>query len=159
VSDATIRPAGPRDIPVIGRLIRELADYEHALDQVELTEEGLGAALLAPAPAVFAHVAEYRGTVAGFALWYVSFSTWTGHGIYLEDLFVSPEVRGAGLGRALLAELAGICADRGYQRLEWAVLDWNAPALAFYDALGAQSLDDWRIRRLSGTALSDLAAR
>jgi GNAT superfamily N-acetyltransferase len=98
--------------------------------------------------------------VAGFALWFVNFSTWTGrHGIHLEDLFVSPAVRGAGLGRALLAELAGICVDRGYGRLEWAVLDWNAPALGFYAALGAESVNDWRIRRLTGAALSALAAR
>jgi GNAT superfamily N-acetyltransferase len=161
VSDDTrVRPAVPADGPVIGRLIRELADYENALDQVEITEAGLDAALFGPDPAVFAHVAEYRGVVAGMALWFVNFSTWTGrHGIYLEDLFVSPAARGAGLGRALLAELAGICADRGYGRLEWAVLDWNAPALGFYAALGAQDVSGWRINRLTGTALAQLAAR
>jgi GNAT superfamily N-acetyltransferase len=165
VSDETqapsrVRPAARADGPVICRLIRELAAYENALDQVEITEAGLDAALFGPEPAVFAHVAEYRGVVAGVALWFVNFSTWTGrHGIYLEDLFVSPAVRGAGLGRALLAELAGICVDRGYGRLEWAVLDWNAPALGFYAALGAESVRDWQINRLAGDELSALAAR
>jgi GNAT superfamily N-acetyltransferase len=165
VSDETrpasrVRPAVRADGPVICRLIRELAAYENALDQVEITEAGLDAALFGPDPAVFAHVAEYRGVVAGFALWFVNFSTWTGrHGMHLEDLFVSPAVRGAGLGRALLAELAGICVDRGYGRLEWAVLDWNVPALAFYAALGAENVSDWRVRRLTGAALSALAAR
>lgn len=154
-----VRPAVRADGPVICRLIRELAAYENALDKVEITEAGLDAAVFGPAPAVFAHVAEYRGVVAGFALWFVNFSTWTGRaGIHLEDLFVSPAARGAGLGRALLAELAGICVERGYGRLEWVVLDWNAPALAFYDALGAQSVSDWRVSRLTGTALSALAA-
>ncbi|HMH94437.1 MAG TPA: GNAT family N-acetyltransferase [Streptosporangiaceae bacterium] len=154
-----VRPAARADGPVICRLIRELAAYENALDQVELTEAGLDAALFGPEPAVFAHVAEYRGVVAGVALWFVNFSTWTGrHGIHLEDLFVSPAVRGAGLGRALLAELAGICVDRGYGRLEWVVLDWNAPALGFYAALGAENVNDWRVNRLTGAALSALAA-
>jgi GNAT superfamily N-acetyltransferase len=155
-----VRPAVRADGPVICRLIRELAAYENALDQVEITEADLDAALFGPDPAVFAHVGEYRGVVAGVALWFVSFSTWTGrHGIHLEDLFVSPAVRGAGLGRALLAEVAGICVDRGYGRLEWAVLDWNAPALGFYAALGAQDVSDWRINRLTGDALAALAAR
>jgi GNAT superfamily N-acetyltransferase len=164
VSEATkalarVRPAARADGPVICRLIRELAGYENALDDVEITEAGLDAVLFGPEPSVFAHVAEYRGVVAGFALWFVNFSTWTGrHGIYLEDLFVSPAVRGAGLGRALLAELAAICVDRGYGRLEWAVLEWNAPALGFYGALGAESMNDWRVMRLTGTALSALAA-
>ena len=155
-----VRPAARADGPVICRLIRELAAYENALDQVEITEAGLDAALFGPEPSVFAHVAEYRGVVAGVALWFVNFSTWTGrHGIYLEDLFVSPAVRGAGLGRALLAELAGLCVDRGYGRLEWAVLDWNAPALGFYAALGAESVRGWQINRLAGDDLSALAAR
>lgn len=154
-----VRPAARADGPVICRLIRELAAYENALDQVEITEAGLDAALFGPEPAVFAHVAEYRGVVAGFALWFVNFSTWTGrHGIHLEDLFVSPAARGSGLGRALLAELAGICVDRGYGRLEWVVLDWNAQALGFYAALGAENVNDWRVNRLTGTALSALAA-
>jgi GNAT superfamily N-acetyltransferase len=165
MSDATmepgrVRPAVRADGPVICRLIRELAAYENALDHVEVTEAGLDAVLFGPEPSVFAHVAEYRGVVAGFALWFVNFSTWTGrHGIYLEDLFVSPAVRGSGLGRALLAELAGICVERGYGRLEWSVLDWNAPALGFYAALGAETMNDWRVNRLTGTSLQALAGR
>ena len=155
-----VRPAVRADGPVICRLIRELAAYENALDQVEITEADLDVALFGPDPAVFAHVGEYRGVVAGVALWFVNFSTWTGrHGIYLEDLFVSPAVRGAGLGRALLAELAGLCVDRGYGRLEWAVLDWNAPALGFYAALGAEHVTGWQANRLTGAALTALAAR
>lgn len=154
-----VRPATPADTGVICRLIRELARYENALDQVQLTEAELGAALFGPEPAASAHVGEYRGTVAGFALWHVMFSTWTGAGLYLEDLFVSPAVRGSGLGRALLAELAAICVRRGYRRMQWAVLDWNAPAQGFYAALGAEQLSDWRICRLSGAPLAALAGR
>jgi GNAT superfamily N-acetyltransferase len=153
-----IRPAGPGDVPAILALIRELADYEKALAEVRNTSDDLRAALFGPAPAIFAHVAEHEGRVAGFALWFVNYSTWTGrHGIYLEDLYVTPELRGSGLGRALLAELAAICVQRGYARLDWAVLDWNAPALGFYASLGAESLDGWRLRRLSGAALAALA--
>ena len=154
-----IRAARPADVPVIHRLIRELADYEHALDEVRATEDDLRAALFGPEPALFAHVAEHQGTVVGFALWFVNYSTWTGrHGIYLEDLFVSPAVRGSGLGRALLAELAGICVERGYARLDWAVLNWNSPAIGFYASLGAQSQNDWTGYRLSGPALQAVAA-
>jgi GNAT superfamily N-acetyltransferase len=157
VGRTAVRPSGPQDVPAIARMVRELADYEHALDQVELTEAGLAAALFGPAPTAAAHVAEHEGAVAGFALWFVNFSTWTGAGMYLEDLYVSPAARGTGLGRALLAELAAVCVRRGYARLQWAVLDWNEPALRFYAAIGAQAADDWRIRRLSGVALRDLA--
>jgi GNAT superfamily N-acetyltransferase len=146
-------------VPVIHRLIRELAEYEGALADVAATEDDLRSALLSPGAAVFAHVAEQDGVVAGFALWFLSYSTWTGHhGIYLEDLYVIPAVRRSGLGRALLAELAAICVHRGYARLEWNVLDWNAPSLAFYAALGARNLDTWRPHRLAGPALAGLAA-
>jgi GNAT superfamily N-acetyltransferase len=154
-----IRPARPADIPAIYQLIRDLASYENALAEVTGTEEQLRRALLAEPPAVFAHVAEHDGQVAGFALWYLSFSTWqAGHGIYLEDLYVRPELRGSGLGRALLAELARLCVDRGYQRLEWAVLDWNTPSRGFYASLGAAEMSEWIVNRLSGPALRDLAA-
>ncbi len=154
-----IRPAGPGDIPAIYQLIRDLASYEKALARVTGTEAGLRRALLADPAAVFAHVAEQDGEVGGFALWYLSFSTWeASHGIYLEDLYVRPELRGHGLGRALLAELARICVDRGYPRLEWAVLDWNAPSRAFYASLGAAEMPEWVVNRLSGPALRDLAA-
>jgi GNAT superfamily N-acetyltransferase len=154
-----IRPARPADIPVIYQLIRDLASYENALADVTGSEEQLRRALLAEPPAVFAHVAEHDGQVGGFALWYLSFSTWTaGHGIYLEDLYVRPELRGSGLGRALLAELARICVARGYPRLEWAVLDWNTPSRGFYASLGAAEMSEWIVNRLSGPALRELAA-
>ena len=154
-----IRPARPGDVPVIRRLIRELAEYEGALAQVQVTEGALAASLFGPEPGVFAHVAEHEGSVAGFALWFLNYSTWLGrHGIYLEDLYVTPALRGAGLGRALLGELARVCLQRGYGRLEWAVLDWNAPARGFYESLGAAPMDEWTVHRLTGPALQALAA-
>jgi GNAT superfamily N-acetyltransferase len=154
-----IRPARPADIPAIYRLIRDLASYEEALANVTGSEDQLRRALLADRPAVFAHVADHDGEVGGFALWYLSFSTWeASHGIYLEDLYVRPELRGSGLGRALLAELARICVARGYPRLEWAVLDWNTPSRGFYASLGAAEMPEWIVNRLSGPALRDMAA-
>ena len=153
-----IRPARPGDVAQIYLLIRELADYERSLAEVTATEADLARALFGPAPAVFAHVAEHDGGVAGFALWFVNYSTWTGsHGIYLEDLYVTPAVRGLGYGRALLAELARICVERGYHRLEWWVLDWNSAAIGFYTALGAVAMDEWTVHRLAGPALRALA--
>jgi GNAT superfamily N-acetyltransferase len=153
-----IRPARPADVPVIYQLIRDLAGYEKALPEVTGTEQDLRQALLADSPAVFAHVAEHVGEVVGFALWFLNFSTWAGqHGIYLEDLYVRPDMRRFGLGRALLAELARICVERGYARLEWWVLDWNQPARAFYAALGAAEMDEWTVHRLAGPALRALA--
>lgn len=153
-----IRPARPADIPVIYQLVRDLASYESSLPDVTGTEADLRRALLAEPPAVFAHVAEHDGQVGGFALWYLSFSTWeASHGIYLEDLYVRPELRGHGLGRALLAGLARICVERGYPRLEWAVLDWNTPSRGFYASLGAAELSEWIVNRLSGPALRELA--
>jgi GNAT superfamily N-acetyltransferase len=153
-----IRPARADDVPAIYRLVRDLADYERSLDQVSATEEDLRRSLMADQPAVFAHVAEHEGEVVGFALWFVNFTTWEGsHGIYLEDLYVRPDVRGSGHGRALLAELARICVQRGYPRLSWAVLDWNSPALGFYASLGAATMDAWMVHQLSGTALRALA--
>lgn len=153
-----IRPARPADTPAIHQMILDLASYEQSLPEVQSTPEDLAGALFGPAPAVFAHVAEYDGRLAGFALWYLSYSTWQGHGIYLEDLYVQPDVRGHGYGRQLIAELAGLCVERGYRRLEWAVLDWNSPALGFYAALGAVRLEDWRVHRLTGPALAAVAA-
>jgi GNAT superfamily N-acetyltransferase len=154
-----IRPARASDVPEIHRLIRDLAEYEGSLDEVETTEEDLRSSLFGARPAVFAHVAEHAGTVAGFALWFLSYSTWRGRpGIYLEDLYVRPQMRGHGYGAGLIAALAGICADRGYGRLEWAVLDWNAPAIGFYQSLGAVAMDEWQVYRLTGPALSTLAA-
>lgn len=153
-----IRPARPGDIPAIHRLIQDLARYEKALDEVTATEDDLRRALLGERPAAFAHVAEHEGEVAGFALWFLNFSTWTGrHGIYLEDLYVHPDQRRSGLGRALLAELARICVARGYARLEWSVLDWNTPARTFYASLGAVEMGEWTVNRLAGPALHALA--
>ena len=153
-----IRPAQESDVSAILSLIIELAVYENEPDAVETTEADLQAALFADEPQVFAHVAEADGQVVGFALWYVTFSTWTGqHGIWLEDLFVQPAHRGSGLGKALLAELASICVERDYRRLEWWVLDWNEPAKGFYDSLGAEAMDEWTVRRLDGDDLARLA--
>ncbi len=155
-----IRPAGAADIPAMHQLIRDLAEYERGLHEVTATEDDLRAALLAPHPALFAHVAEEDGQVVGFALWFLSYSTWVGrHGIYLEDLYVTPERRGQGHGKALLAHLARICVERGYRRLEWWVLDWNSPARGFYESLGAVAMDEWTVHRLTGPALDGLAAR
>jgi GNAT superfamily N-acetyltransferase len=155
-----IRPARPQDVPAICQFIRELADYEKSLGQVTATEGDLHRSLFADQPAVFAHVAEQDGTVVGYALWFLNYSTWLGqHGIYLEDLYVTPAVRGSGLGRALLAELARICVQRGYARLEWTVLDWNEPARGFYRSLGAVAMDEWTVHRLAGPALGALADR
>jgi GNAT superfamily N-acetyltransferase len=154
-----IRPATAADVPFIYQLIRDLAEYERALPKVTGTQEQLRDALTAPAPAAFAHVAEHDGQVAGFALWFLNFSTWQcRHGIYLEDLYVRPELRGHGYGRRLLTELAALCVERGYGRLDWAVLDWNQPSIGFYRSLGAVALDDWMTFRLTGTALANLAA-
>jgi GNAT superfamily N-acetyltransferase len=159
-----IRPARAADVPAIHQMITDLATYERRQHEVSATEDDLRAALGAgPAgpgrpPSLFAHVAEEDGQVVGFALWYLNYSTWLGrHGIYLEDLYVQPERRGQGHGRALLAELARICVERGYGRLDWSVLDWNAPARRFYEALGAVTVDEWVIYRLTGPALHALA--
>ncbi|MFF8596884.1 GNAT family N-acetyltransferase [Streptomyces sp. NPDC015220] len=156
-----IRSATPADVPVIHTLIRELAEYEKALDEARATEEQLGEALFGERPAAYAHVAEDAGgEVVGFALWFLNFSTWRGvHGIHLEDLYVRPEARGGGHGKALLTELARICAARGYERLEWSVLDWNRPAIDFYDALGARPQAGWTVYRLTDGALAALGRR
>ena len=154
-----IRPARAADIPAIHQMIRDLAEYERSLPEVSATEDDLRAALLGGHPSLFAHVAEEDGQVAGFALWFLNYSTWLGkHGIYLEDLYVRPERRGQGHGRALLAELARICVDRGYGRLDWSVLDWNSPTRRFYESVGAVTVDEWVIYRLTGPALRALAA-
>lgn len=153
-----IRPARPEDVPAIAALVRELADYERAAHLVDLDEADLEAALFGPSPAVFAHVAEHEGTVVGMAVWFRTFSTWTGrHGIYLEDLVVSRPYRGRGLGRALLEGLARIAVASGYARVEWAVLDWNEPAIGFYRHLGAEAMDQWTVHRITGAALRGLA--
>jgi len=156
----TVRPVRPDDVPTMVRLVRELAAYEKAEHEALMTEEQLSAALFGDAPALFGHVAlAGDGEVAGLALWFLSFSTWRGtHGIYLEDLYVSPGHRGSGLGRELLRTLAQECVDRGWSRLEWTVLDWNTPSIEFYRAAGAVPMDEWTVHRLTGDALAGFAA-
>ncbi len=151
-----IRPAAPDDIPLILGFIRGLAEYEKMLDQVAATPDGLRASLF-PAdgvPAAGCVIGSTDGVPAGFALYFFNFSTFLGQpGLYLEDLFVKPEFRGHGLGKALLVHLARIANARGCGRMEWAVLDWNAPAIAFYESLGAKRLREWQLCRLAGTEL------
>lgn len=154
-----IRRAVAADVPVIHQMIIDLAVYEREPDAVHATEADLTAALFGEHPALFGHVAESAdGEVVGFALWFLNYSTWLGtHGIYLEDLYVRPEHRGDGHGRALLAALADLCVQRGYRRLEWWVLDWNAPARGFYESLGAEALAEWIPYRVTGDDLARLA--
>jgi GNAT superfamily N-acetyltransferase len=177
LAQSRIRPAEPGDVEEILAMIRELAEYERALHEVETTPaqlaallfggvlEGVAATTPSGAPAAYAHVVEHPDPAAGtslggFALWFLNTSTWTGtHGIYLEDLYVRPGLRGDGYGRALLSTLAQVCLDHGYRRLEWWVLDWNEPALGFYRSLQAQAMDEWTVHRVSGAALLELAGR
>ncbi len=155
-----VRAAAPADVPVLLELVRELAAYEREPDAVEATEDMLAAALFGPAPVASCSVALADGEVVGFALWYVTFSTWKGRpGLWLEDLFVRPSARGQGLGTALLQDLAQVCVARGYPRFEWWVLDWNAPAIGFYRALGAVPQEAWTTFRVDGDALTALARR
>ncbi|HJQ48184.1 MAG TPA: GNAT family N-acetyltransferase [Amycolatopsis sp.] len=153
----TIRWIQESDVDTVVRLVHDLAAYEKAPAECRLDPSRLRTALFGDRPAVFAHVAEQDGEIVGFALWFLNFSTWRGvHGIYLEDLYVRPELRGSGLGKALLATLAKECVDNGYGRLEWSVLDWN-PATGFYKSLGAIPMDEWTVYRLTDTALGKLA--
>jgi GNAT superfamily N-acetyltransferase len=158
-NDERIRRARPDDVPAIVDLVYGLAEYERAPQECRLTGEQLQTALFGGKPAVFCHVAETGGEVVGCALWFLNFSTWRGvHGIYLEDLFVRPEQRGSGLGKALLIALAQECVNNGYERLEWSVLDWNTPAIDFYKSLGALPQDEWTTFRLTDTALTNLGS-
>lgn len=171
-----IRAATPADIPVVLDLIRELAAYERVPEQARATPEQLHTALFGADPVAYALIAEepagrvdgtgaagsggHAAEAVGFALWFRNFSTWTGTpGLYLEDLYVRPERRGAGHGTALLAELAAIAVERGWSRFEWSVLDWNEKALGVYRAIGARPQDEWTVQRLTGPALHALAAR
>lgn len=152
-----VRTVTPDDVPTLMRFIRELAEYEREPDAVSTTAEQLHEALFAPHPHLFGHVVEVDGEVVGMALWFLNYSTWEGtHGIYLEDLYVTPPARGAGCGRALITELARICTARGYARLELSVLDWNTPAITFYRQLGAIGMHDWTVQRITGPALRSL---
>ncbi len=153
-----IRDATPSDIDDLLRLIKGLALYEKEPEAVETTAADLHDALFRSHPRVFAVVADQDGRSVGMALYFLSFSTWTGrHSLYLEDLFVEPEYRGQGLGKALLAVLARRALDLGCRRMEWAVLDWNEPAAGFYEALGARPMDEWTVYRLSGEELANVA--
>ena len=154
-----VRPALPGDVPLILRFVRELAEFEREPDAVHATEPMLQEALFGDRAAE-AVIAEHDGQPAGFALFFHNFSTWTGRkGLYLEDLYVTPEARGAGVGTALLRHLAGLALDRGCGRFEWSVLDWNEPAIRFYRAMGATGMDEWRVQRVAGDALVKLAGR
>jgi GNAT superfamily N-acetyltransferase len=154
----SIRTAQARDASLILRFIRELAEYERLAHEVDATEAEIAAALFGPNPRVFADIAEWEGEPVGFCLWFYNFSTFRGrHGIYLEDLFVRPEFRSKGIGRALLRHLARRCLAEGLPRLEWWVLDWNEPALRVYRSIGAIPMDEWTVQRMTGEALKRLA--
>ncbi|WP_168454468.1 GNAT family N-acetyltransferase [Sphingopyxis microcysteis] len=154
-----IRPATPADLPLIAQFIRDLADYEKLAHEVRFDEATLGAKLFGPRPYAEVLIGEIDGEAQGFALFFHNFSTFEGRpGIYLEDLFVRPTARGSGLGKALLAHLAELCVTRDCARLEWSVLDWNAPAIGFYQSLGARLMDEWTVMRVDGDALTKLAA-
>lgn len=154
---SAIRRVVPGDVPALVGLIFELAGYERAADQCHITVDRLRDSLFADSPALFAHVAEVDGEVVGCALWFLNYSTWRGgHGIYLEDLYVRPGMRGRGLGKALLTALARECVEHGYHRLEWSVLDWNTPGIDFYKSLGAFPMDGWTTYRLTDDALREL---
>jgi GNAT superfamily N-acetyltransferase len=158
-SSITIRPASERDVPLIYSFIRQLAEYERLLDAVKATEEALRATLFGPKPVGEVLIAEDGGTPVGFALFFQNYSTFLAQpGLYLEDLFVIPAARGRGVGRLLLEHLSQVALDRQYGRVEWAVLDWNAPAIGFYRRIGAVPMQDWTIMRLTGDALNRLAA-
>ncbi|WBQ05152.1 GNAT family N-acetyltransferase [Kribbella sp. CA-293567] len=155
-----IRRARPADVPAIVDLVHALAEYERAPEECRLTAGQLHTALFGTAPAVFCHVALVEEQVVGCALWFLNYSTWRGvHGIHLEDLFVRPEHRGSGLGKALLTTLAEECVANGYERLEWSVLDWNTPAIDFYRSLGAIPQDGWTTYRLTDQPLGSAGTR
>jgi GNAT superfamily N-acetyltransferase len=155
-----IRPATPEDVPQILTFVRELAEYEREPDAVVATEPMLSEALFGDQRWAETVIAEVDGAPVGFALFFHNFSTWTGRpGIYVEDLYVSPAARCTGVGKALLRHVAGVALDRGCARLEWAVLDWNQPAIDFYRGMGAQPMDEWTVQRVTGEALARLAGR
>jgi GNAT superfamily N-acetyltransferase len=155
---ATLRRARPGDEPGILSGIHALAVYEREPDAVENTVDALTQTLFGAQPQAFAHVVEREGEIVGIAIWFLTYSTWTGrHGIWLEDLHVDESQRGRGYGKALIASLAELCIERGYTRLEWTVLDWNTPAVAFYRSIGAEPMSDWTTQRLTGVQLAALA--
>ena len=155
-----IRRADETDLETLEVFIRDLAIYERALVHAQATADQLRASFFGSSPQVYCDFVETDdGRAAGFAVWFLNYSTWTGtHGIYLEDLFVRPEHRGRGYGKVLLAHLAKECVARGYARLEWSVLDWNTPSIEFYTSLGAEALDEWTVYRLSASSLEHVAS-
>lgn len=154
-----IRSAAPGDAALIGALVRELAEYEKLSHEALATEDDFDRALFGPSPRVFCEIAEVDGAPAGFTLWFYTFSTFVGrHGIYLEDIFVRPQFRKRGVGRALIDRLAARCAEEGLGRFEWSVLKWNAPAISFYESLGAVAMDGWTVYRTDGDALARLGS-
>jgi GNAT superfamily N-acetyltransferase len=154
----SIRPATSADLPLIAQFIRDLAEYERLAHEVRFDEAVLGERLFGERPYAEVLIGEIDGVARGFALFFHNFSTFEGRpGIYLEDLFVEPQARGSGLGKALLGHLARLAVERDCARLEWAVLDWNEPSIAFYQALGARAMDEWTIFRVDGKALTQLA--
>jgi diamine N-acetyltransferase len=154
----SIRRARPDQSGLIFSLLCELAEYEKLSHEVEATEADIADALFGNNPALFCEIAEWEGEPVGFALWFINFSTFSGRrGIYLEDLFVRPAFRGKGIGKALLAHLASLCVENGWSRLQWSVLDWNTPSIDFYKSLGADMMDEWKLCKVTGAALSQLA--
>ena len=154
-----IRRVESRDVDAVVELVHELALYERAPEQCHLTSEQLHTALFGESPALFGHVAEVDGQVVGIALWFLNFSTWDGvHGIYLEDLYVTPDQRGNGLGKKLLETLAQECVAKGYTRLQWWVLNWNEPSIGFYKSLGAVPMDEWTVMRVAEESLQKLGS-
>lgn len=158
-AEVRVRPATADDADLILEFIQALADYEKLAHEAQATLNDIRRDLFGPKPRAFCDIAEIAGAPVGFALWFYNYSTFRGRaGIWLEDLFVRPEARGAGAGKALLAGLARRCAAENLARLEWSVLDWNAPSIAFYDSLGALTMNEWTTRRMEGEALQGLAA-
>jgi GNAT superfamily N-acetyltransferase len=154
----TIRRARPDEAGLVLSLVRELAEYEKLRHEVEASEADIDAALFGGNPRLFCEIAEWENEPAGFAVWFLNFSTFSGRsGIYLEDLFVRPAQRGKGIGKALLAHLASECVANGWSRLQWSVLDWNTPSIEFYKSLGAVLMDEWTVCRIGGPALAALA--
>ena len=159
MTKATVRPIAPDDAETVLQYFRDLAEYEESLDECRMTIDQLRTALFSDSPALFGHVAVVDDAVIGFALWFLNFSTWTGnHGVYIEDMYVVPELRKTGAGTAMFRAIGEICLERGYDRLQWWTLDWNEPTIAFVSGLGAEAMDEWTVYRISGEKLRALGS-